>query len=152
MNKLTKNEIVNSFSKKDIKKLKLPDLDNIDWENIDYLGWIHRSRHIGYIVYLLNKKLIGIFLNITKTKQDNKYKQCSLCMTQHTGAGISLFTKADRNHNSKGNYICANLDCGLYLRNKKDILAIQMQENITKEQKLERYLKNLKQFINDILG
>ncbi|MEI7990034.1 MAG: FBP domain-containing protein [Chloroflexota bacterium] len=149
MNQLSREAVTNAFSKKQQKDLKIPDLDAIDWKNIDYLGWIHRSGHLGYIVYEFDGKLIGIRLNVEKTLNDNKYKICSLCLTQHLGNGTSLFTSPNpvRKNEVTGDYLCANLNCGLYLRGIEKSEAIQLREDITREQKIERYLKNLRRFI-----
>lgn len=49
MRQLTQEEILLSFPKKERNKVKLPDLDSIKWEHLDFLGWTHPSGHLGYV-------------------------------------------------------------------------------------------------------
>jgi hypothetical protein len=148
MRTLTKKEILSSFSKESRKKIFLPNLDSIDWENLDYLGWIHPSEHLGYIVYELFGKLQGLILERNpKPPPTGKIKMCSWCYTLNFSSNIRLFTYQIPNKKiSIGNYICANLDCSLYIRGIKKTYVTQMPETLTLSEKIERLHRNLKNF------
>lgn len=152
MRTLTKEEIILSFSKKDVKKLKLPDFNTIEWKNIDYLGWVHPSGHLGFMVYELDSTLIGLVLDKTTPGTKNA-KMCSLCLTIHNGRGVSIFsTQVKSKPNTKhGIYVCSDLQCSLYVRNKKNFPANQMRETISMDDKILRLNSNLDNFFRGII-
>lgn len=151
MRTLTKEEIIKSFNEKEKKSLKIPDLRNIDWNLLDYLGWIHPSGHLGYIVYENNQELKGVILKKT-TGEGKRVVMCSLCLTIQSNKGISIFsaTVKSKKNMSIGIFICSNLDCSLYVRNKKGISPHQMRETISTEKKIKRLTTNLEDFLNRI--
>jgi hypothetical protein len=83
---------------------------------------------------------------------------CSLCLTTHTGDGVSLMTarRAGRNGqqgNSVGAYICTDLACSLYLRGKKEGgPGARLHESLTLEEKIERTTANLAGFLDKVVG
>jgi hypothetical protein len=153
MKQLSKEDIISSFGKQKLKNFKLPDLEKVEWVNLSYLGWIHRSGHLGYIVYEYKNNLTGVVLNVIKGNDDHKYKMCSLCNTLHIGSGISLFSHKtkSRTYETHGDYFCANLDCSLYLRGLKKNWAIQMREDLTIDEKLLRLEANLDKYFEKII-
>ncbi len=157
MEKLLKEEILSLFAKKSRRKLYLPNLENIDWENLDFLGWIHPSGHLGYIVYEFENNLIGLILERNRPLQSSGIKMCSLCYSLHMSSGVRLFTyKIDKN-NSIGDYFCTDSQCSLYIRGIKKVgnendstILGQMPESITLEEKIKRLKDNLNSFIKRI--
>jgi len=151
MRKLSKEEILSSFSKKQRRKVKIPDLKNIQWEDIDFLGWIHPSGHLGYIVYNFKSSLVGLVLSRTKPSNPSKRAiMCHLCKTVHsTSFGVLLFTVQSycNPKNESGNYICADLQCSLYVRGIKFASANQMPETISKDDKIIRLIEGVEEFI-----
>jgi hypothetical protein len=63
MEPVTKNEILDAFEE-EVDDLHLPDLKSINWEALDYLGWVHPSGHIGYVLLVSPRdgNLRGIIL------------------------------------------------------------------------------------------
>jgi hypothetical protein len=154
MRVLTKEEIILSFLPKERKKVKLPDLGIIDWANLDFLGWIHPSGHLGYIVYEFQNGLLrGIVLERTQVTLGKGARMCSLCYTLNTASQIKFFTYHIPGKNIVvGDYFCADLQCSLYIRKIKEPLLAQMQENLTIYQKIKRCKKNLEKFFRIING
>lgn len=65
--KLTEKELKKLFPKD--KKLKVPDLKNIDWTEISYLSWFDSGTNRKYIVYRNDnniKSIRGIFSQSSK--------------------------------------------------------------------------------------
>jgi hypothetical protein len=83
---------------------------------------------------------------------------CSLCLTTHSGGGVSLMTarkagKSGQLGNSVGSYLCADLACSLYLRGKKDVEAGgRLHESLTLAEQVERTLANLAGFLDKVAG
>jgi len=90
------------------KKLKLPNLDNINLNQLTYLSWIDISSNKKFIVYELENKMVGIECKYTVASKDNI---CSFCNRFGQVAYISTITKAKKAKNPDyfkaiGNYIC----------------------------------------------
>ncbi len=147
MKPLTREEILLSFSKKERKEIKFPDLESIDWDNLDFLGWIHPSGHLGYVVYELPTRLRGIILERNSGIASTGIRMCSWCLTLHFSSGVKLFTYKIPNSNiTIGDYICADLQCSLYLRGIKKTGISPMQETLSIEEKIERCRRNIEKF------
>ncbi len=82
---------------------------------------------------------------------------CLLCLTTHPGGGVALMSArkagpAGRNGNSVGLNICTDLDCSLYVREKKKPApGGRMEESLTVEQQIDRTRANLGAFLDRLL-
>nr|WP_144924871.1 FusB/FusC family EF-G-binding protein [Paenibacillus bovis] len=92
------------------KKLKLPDIETQDFNQLTYLSWddVRSSKKI--VVYELEGKLVGIECNFTPASKENI---CSFCNTVGNVSYFSTVTKAKRANNpdyykSIGNLICTD--------------------------------------------
>ncbi len=99
---LTDKSIKKLFPK--VKKLKLPDLANIDLKEISYLGWNDHSSK-KYIIVEYDHKLIGIQGTFTSSNKKgycmfcHKFEEVGMFTTSVKGAGKGTFIK-------RGNYVC----------------------------------------------
>ncbi|MEV0686766.1 FBP domain-containing protein [Nocardia sp. NPDC050378] len=160
MEPITEREIRASFvncSKGDAKRLNVPrDLAERPWEDLDFLGWTDPS-YAGrcYIAVPREGKLVSIALR-HETGGSGKTQMCALCLTSHTGGGVSLMTankagESGRRGNTIGSYMCTDLACSLYARNKKKpSMGSRYCEDLTVEQKAERVVDNLYAFVDKL--
>lgn len=105
---LTEQQLKKMFPKQ--KKLKLPDLANIDHSQLTYLSWNDLRANKKFIVYELDGKLVGIECEFTPTSKKNL---CSFCNCFGEVAYFSTVTKAKKLKNPDyykaiGNLICAD--------------------------------------------
>ncbi|MDG3012764.1 FBP domain-containing protein [Rhodococcus sp. D2-41] len=153
MDPITERDIRSSFvncSKGDAKRLPVPrDLDARPWNDLDFLGWTDPSYPgRGYVVVPQDDRLVGIAMRF-ETGGSGKAQMCTICMTTHTGGGVSLMTahkagESGRKGNSIGTYMCTDLACSLYARNKKrPALGNRYRENLTDEEKVGRVRENI---------
>lgn len=153
MEPLAREDILAAFFPKQRKSVELPDLDNIDWDGLDYLGWQHRSGHLAYVVYQKNGYVQGIVLKQTKSTKETQQCLCSWCMTVHRGGGVTLFTAATHQpHRVQGVYVCADLQCSAYIRGKKRPAGCQMRETISQAKRMARLRYNIERFFGLIHG
>lgn len=126
----TEQQLKKLFPK--IKKLKLPDLDTIDWKAISYLGWSDIAANKLFIVYPLDGRLVGIEGRFTPT---NKKGTCFVCNRQ---TEVGLFTALTKSrpvnaspdyYKAIGNYMCADSEV--------------CNGNITDPAPLEQFLSSL---------
>ncbi|GAA4473663.1 FBP domain-containing protein [Rhodococcus olei] len=159
---VTENEIRASFvncSKGDAKRLSVPrDLDERPWEDMDFLGWSDPSlAGRCYVVVPQGLDLVGIALRAAKGGS-GRTGMCAICMTTHTGGGVTLMTaakagEAGRRGNSVGILMCADLACSLYARNKKrPALGNRYRESLSTEEKVQRVRDNIDAFLTGVQG
>ncbi|WP_284035727.1 FusB/FusC family EF-G-binding protein [Neobacillus sp. 114] len=106
--KITEQQLKKMFPKQ--KKLKMPDLSNIDHSQLTYLSWNDLRSNKKFIVYELEGKMVGIECEFAPTSKKNL---CSFCNCFGEVAYFSTVTKAKKSKNpdyykSIGNLICAD--------------------------------------------
>ncbi|MGK5443075.1 FBP domain-containing protein [Micromonospora sp. URMC 105] len=145
-------------TKGEAKRLPVPrDLGERPWANLDFLGW--RDPSAGDRAYLVagsDTGLVGVALRVAPQTGRVRRSMCSLCLTTHTGDGVSLMTarkagRDGRQGNSVGVYICTDLACSLYLRGKKDA-GRRLDESISLAEKIERMTVSLSAFLRKVVG
>ncbi|WP_342578366.1 FusB/FusC family EF-G-binding protein [Psychrobacillus sp. FSL K6-2843] len=111
------------------KKLKLPDLSNIDLHRLTYLSWNDSRSNKKYILYELDSQLVGIECSFSPSTKKNI---CSICHCHGEVTHFSTITKAKKVNNpdyykSIGNLICVN--------------STECNKNITDVSYLEEFLR-----------
>ncbi|MFC9775230.1 FusB/FusC family EF-G-binding protein [Paenibacillus chitinolyticus] len=105
---LTAKQLAKLFPKN--KKLKIPDLSEIDYRYVTYLGWTDIATNKLFLVYQLNGKLIGIEGRYTPANKG----VCFLCNKHEE---VALFTAVTKSRPAKassdyykaiGNYLCVD--------------------------------------------
>ena len=165
MEPLTEPQIRRSFvncSKGEAKRLALPkDFTDLPWDDLDFLGWRDPGApQRAYLVAEGGGGLVGIALRAASSASRGftSRSMCSLCLTTRTGGGVALMTArrtgdAGRQGNSVGQYICGDLACSLYVRDRKQSVAGgNLDEHLTLDEKIARMRGNLDAFLHKITG
>ena len=108
-------------TRKELTELTLPDLSEITWDRLDYLGW--RDRRLAkraYIVVPVDAGLIGVVLKQAEANPRSR-AQCSWCQDIHLPNDVVLFSAkrsgdGGRVGNSVGILICSNFECSVNVR------------------------------------
>jgi hypothetical protein len=162
MRPLTERDIRSSFvncTKGEAKRLAVPrDLAGRPWDDLDFLGWRDPAApDRAYLVAEADPGLVGVALRrATPPAGQARRTMCSLCLTTHTGDGVSLMTarKAGRGGqqgNSVGAYMCTDLACSLYLRGRKDAgFGSRVHESLPLADKIARTRANLTAFLGKV--
>lgn len=157
MHPVTEAQIRASFvncSKGDAKRLSVPrDLADRPWEDLDFLGWSDPTlRGRCYVVVPDGDGLTGVAFRY-ETGGTGRAQMCTICKTTHTGGGVSLMTaqkagEAGRRGNTVGIYMCTDLACSLYARNKRRPAAgNRYRETLTDEEKVQRVRDGITAFV-----
>ncbi|MEU3788544.1 FBP domain-containing protein [Streptomyces fructofermentans] len=160
MRPLTEQDIRSSFincSKGEAKRLAIPrDLAERPWDDLDFLGWRDPgASDRSFLVTERGDGLVGVTLRFPSQQRGFLHRSmCSLCLTTHSGNGVSLMTArkagtAGREGNSVGIYMCADLACSLYLRGKKPLESgSRIEESLTLEEQIARTTGHLSAFLD----
>ncbi|TDC43824.1 FBP domain-containing protein [Micromonospora sp. KC213] len=161
---LTEHDVRASFvncTKGETKRLALPrDLTERPWADLDFLGWRDPAApQRAYLVVESDQGPVGVALRLAAPSAGRaRRSMCSLCLTNHSGDGVSLMTarkagRAGQQGNSVGVYICTDLACSLYLRGRKQTgLGGRLHESITLAEKIDRTRANLVGFLDKVVA
>lgn len=161
MRPVTEREIRTSFvncSKGEAKRLAVPkDLATQPWDDLDFLGWRDPSApDRAYLVAEQGDGLVGVTLRRATPPAGGRRSMCALCLTTHSGDGVSLMTarkagKEGQQGNSVGSYLCADLACSLYLRGKKETEpGGRAHDTLPLDQQVTRTKTNLQAFLDRV--
>lgn len=128
MNPLTEKQIRASFlnaSKREAAQATLPDLDTLDWERLDYLGWHDRKAPLSaYVVLELDGEPTGVLLRSAEARSSKRTKGvCAWCEDVVVTDDVSLYVArrggaSGRNGNTIGTLICTEFGCSRNVRRK----------------------------------
>jgi len=108
-------------TRKELADLLLPDLAEINWDRLDYLGWRDaRLSKRAYIVVPLPDGPVGIVLKQAEASPRTR-AQCSWCQDITLPNDVVLYGArrsgaAGRNGNTVGTLICSNFECSRNVR------------------------------------
>lgn len=122
--KITEQQLKKMFPKN--KKLKLPDLSQIDHTQLTYLSWSDLRSNTKFIVYELDGKMVGIECKMTPTSKKNI---CSFCNCHGEVSYFSTLTKVKKSKNPDyyraiGNLICTDSsECNKKITDNKHLAS-----------------------------
>ena len=160
MTPLSAEEIRVSFvncSQGEAKRALLPDLGTTPWADLDFLGWPDPSgSQRAYLVLEREGRPVGLQLRQSPGLGAARSTLCQLCLTSHSGSAVALSVArktgpAGKKGDSTGIYVCRDLACSLYVRNKRVSGAASLRETLTVEASVERLRRNLDQFLDRVL-
>jgi hypothetical protein len=125
---LTPAEIHASFvncSRREARDATLPlDLDALDWDRLDFLGWVDRKAPLrAYVVMLVDDRPVGIVLRPGEAKLGPKRALCGWCEDVLATHEVAFYVArrggaAGRAGNTIGTLICADFACSANARRK----------------------------------
>lgn len=131
MHPLTEKQVRTSFvncSRGDASRMTLPELGTLDWERLDYLGWIDRKAPLrSYVVVEVDGEPVGLALRAPETTGKRRRAVCAWCEDVYSTDDVSLYVApsagaAGRNGNSLGTLVCTDFRCSRNVRRKPTII------------------------------
>ena len=141
-----KEIILNLFTKKEQKSVWIPPV--IDIDAVPVATWIHPSGHLGFVIHNDGENLHGIMfdrLASVSTATAGRASMCQWCKSVRNTGNVRLFTRRTSDNKSAGILLCSDLDCIASIKNPG---ADAFSESLTRTEKIERYYKNVKEYIN----
>ncbi|PJI94188.1 FBP domain-containing protein [Luteimicrobium subarcticum] len=125
---LTERQIRTSFvntSKREASQAVLPDLDALDWDRLDYLGWQDRKAPLmSYAVVPVDDEPVGILLRATDPAgRVRRSAVCAWCEDVVETSDVGLFVArragaAGRRGDTVGTLICEDFRCSRNVRRR----------------------------------
>ena len=129
---LIRSSFVNA-SKGDAKRAQLPDLDTVDWERRDLLGWQDAKRpKLHYVSLELDGELATIMLRGAE-RPPSKKLLCSWCEDLIDGIHAASFVAplggdSGRRGNTIGTAICADFACSRHVRRAPSSFELRSED------------------------
>lgn len=162
MRALTETDIRGSFVNAgldDLVRLALPDLSRQPWADLDFLGWVDPAQpRKAWMVMDYADSTLGLMLRTPTSAVAPRRSMCNLCHSVQPRGGVRLMTapregEAGRRHNMVGTYLCADLDCSLYVRGMRQLQGFsQIPELLSPERKIQRLRERLNDFVARVLA
>lgn len=155
---LTEKQIRASFvnaSKREAAQATLPDLDTLDWDRLDYLGWRDRkSAQLGYVVAEIDGTPVGVLLRQADAKPRSR-AQCSWCEDVQLPNEVVLFSakragNAGRNGNTVGTLVCANFECPVNVRRRAPLAYIGFDLEAEKVRRIAALREHVTNFVRNV--
>lgn len=154
---VSREDLLKAFDMQDRKLVKQPLLPDSHWSTLDFLGWIHPSGHLGFVLHDLDGSLRGIVLerNVIRASQTGATRRylCSACLTVHPAGGTAYFSRRSvraKEYRVRAQILCSDLACSRYVRGLARSPAVQMAETLTEKEKIIRLRENILAILNSL--
>ncbi|MGO2111518.1 MAG: FBP domain-containing protein [Pseudoclavibacter sp.] len=156
-----------NVSVRERKNIHLPDLDAIDWDRIDYLGWRDPKQPlIGYVVAFDgvdadgdgggDGEPVGLMLRQTESTP-RKRTQCSWCSDVTLPNDVVLFSTrrsgaAGRRGDSVGTYVCQRFECNANVRKLPPLAYDGFDREAARIERIAAMRANVRSFVANVVG
>ena len=161
MNPLTELQIRASFvncSRGEATRLNLPpDLADLDWDRLDYLGWIDRKApQRACVVLPVDDTVVGLLLRSPEGGAKRRRALCAWCEDVYSKDEVSLYVArrsgaAGRNLNSIGTLICTRFGCSKNVRRRPTIVEAGQDPEGLVQRRIEGLRERSQRFAREVL-
>ncbi|ANF30660.1 translation elongation factor [Leifsonia xyli] len=156
---LTENQIRSSFvnaSQRERKEATLPDLAQLRFDDLDYLGWRDRKQPaLGYVVAVVDGEPVGVLLRLADGRIRSR-PQCSWCEDVHLPNDVVFFIakragKAGRNGNTLGTLVCADFQCSANVRKRPPTAYVGFDVEAARQQRIDALREHVDAFVRRVM-
>ncbi|MEV8215421.1 FBP domain-containing protein [Leifsonia sp. NPDC077715] len=156
---LTENQIRSSFvnaSQRERKEATLPDLAQLRFDDLDYLGWRDRKQPaLGYVVAVVDGEPVGVLLRLADGRVRSR-PQCSWCEDVHLPNDVVFFIakragKAGRNGNTLGTLVCADFQCSANVRKRPPTAYVGFDVEAARQQRIDALREHVDAFVRRVM-
>lgn len=132
-----------------------PTLDDLPWEDLDYLGWRDpKFPNLGYAVVELDDAAVGVLLRQTETKPRTR-AQCSWCEDITLPNDVLFFSarrtgKAGRNGDTIGTLLCSNFECSANVRRRPALAYIGFDVEAERGRRIDALREHARNFVRKL--
>ncbi|MGH1548737.1 FBP domain-containing protein [Leifsonia poae] len=156
---LTESQIRSSFvnaSQRERKELTLPDLAQLRFDDLDYLGWRDRRQPaLGYVVAVVDGEPVGVLLRQADGRIRSR-PQCSWCEDVHLPNDVVFFIakragKAGRNGNTLGTLVCDHFQCSANVRKRPPTAYVGFDVEAARQQRIDALREHVDAFVRRVM-
>ncbi|MDR6970527.1 FBP domain-containing protein [Leifsonia shinshuensis] len=156
---LTEQQLRSSFvnaSQRERKELTIPDLADIRWDQLDFLGWRDRRQpQVGYVVAEIDGAPVGVLLRQAEGRIRSR-PQCSWCEDVHLPNDVLFFIakragRAGRNGNTLGTLVCAEFQCSANVRRRPPTAYVGFDVEAARQQRIDALREHVDAFVRKVM-
>ncbi|NYJ76258.1 FBP domain-containing protein [Allobranchiibius huperziae] len=154
MHPLTETDLRASFvnaSRREVAQATLPDLEPLDWERLDYLGWTDAKRpQMSYVVLPTGEGPVGIVLRTAARSAVRRKAMCAWCQDLAATEDAHMYVARragalGRRGNTVGTLICADFRCSRNVRRTPSIEEVGSDDPVDRAALIERRIQGLQE-------
>jgi hypothetical protein len=145
-----------NVSKREREAILLPDLDAVDWEALDYLGWRDRkSPALGFVVIDLDDQLVGVALRQAEAPTRTR-PQCVWCEDVQLPNEVVFFSAkragaAGRKGDTIGTLACSGFECSANVRKRPTLAYVGFDLEAERRRRIDVLGENVRGFARKVL-
>ncbi|MBT0769381.1 FBP domain-containing protein [Kineosporia sp. J2-2] len=161
MHPITEKQIRTSFvnsTLRERRELTLPDdFADLDWDNLDYLGWRDRKfPNQGYVFAEIDDRLVGVIMRRSDAVVRRR-AQCNWCEDVLLPNDVVFFSarragQAGRNGNTLGTLVCSGFECPANVRVLPPPAYEGFDREAARQQRIEALQLNVYAFVSAVLA
>lgn len=157
---LTEDAIRASFvnaSKSERSRAVVPDLAEVSWDRLDYLGWRDKKQpQVGYLVAIVDDGPVGLLLKQAEAHPRTR-AQCTWCADVTLPNDVVLFaTKragdAGRRGDTVATLLCSNFECSKNVRKLPPLAYPGFDREAARMRRIEALQASASSFARDVRG
>lgn len=145
-----------NVSKREREAIPLPDLDAVDWQALDYLGWRDRkSPALGFVVVELDDQLVGVALRQAEAPTRTR-PQCAWCEDVQLPNEVVFFSArragaAGRKGDTVGTLVCSGFECSANVRRRPTLAYVGFDLDAERQRRIDVLGGNVRGFARKVL-
>lgn len=164
MNSLTEKQIRSAFvnaSRKDASQASIPDLEAIDFTELEYLGWHDEDRvNTAYVSAWVDEQPVTIALRKAQYTGRKRKGICAWCQDAVATNPVSFYVArragaSGRNGNTVGTMICTDFACSKNARRLPTLTETMGQSEAERdwmrEQRVAGLAERVERFVRNVL-
>lgn len=160
MQSLTDADIRASFSnasRREVREAILPDLAEIDWDNIDFLGWRDRKKdNTAYVVLELDGTPVGVRFTAAPRTGPRRRTLCAWCQDVIVADDVTMYVArragaAGRRGNTIGTLICTEFGCNGNVRRRPTVSEVGSTDETDRIRLIDKRIAVLRERSTDFI-
>jgi len=138
-------------SRRETNQAILPDLAQVRWDELDYLGWHDAKRpQDSYVVLEVGTESVGIALRAANRTGPRRKTMCNWCQDIYATADVSMYVARragplGRRGDTVGTLICTDFDCSRNVRRTPSVEEVGSGDPHEKARVIERRILGLRE-------